>query len=214
MPHLFWPAVFLEPEKSFLVHTCYSQCISASCDEFAKCFPKKNRNCHLSLSFARIRCMSHSSRKQSSLLCILSLLWQTIMWFVFSTFNLICSISNLWFMLWLQVSLGLLHARATHILWPPQRWQKLQPMLPPERKPLQREEEWSVCSDGTTLEWSLNRESCSVYVIIRKSFASCALTSGAISANTCDVFMLKCHFKCKGFFWWFGYFVVYYFGFK
>ncbi|XP_026723848.1 mitochondrial inner membrane protease subunit 2 isoform X3 [Athene cunicularia] len=40
-----------------------------------------------------------------------------------------------------KVSLGLLHARATHILWPPQRWQKLQPMLPPERKPLQREQE-------------------------------------------------------------------------
>ncbi|XP_075284370.1 mitochondrial inner membrane protease subunit 2 isoform X1 [Opisthocomus hoazin] len=39
------------------------------------------------------------------------------------------------------VSLGLLHARATHILWPPHRWQKLQPMLPPERKPLQREQE-------------------------------------------------------------------------
>ncbi|XP_048793968.1 mitochondrial inner membrane protease subunit 2 isoform X1 [Lagopus muta] len=38
------------------------------------------------------------------------------------------------------VSLGLLHARATHILWPPKRWQKLQPMLPPERKPLQREQ--------------------------------------------------------------------------
>ncbi|KAM9582651.1 mitochondrial inner membrane protease subunit 2 isoform 2-T4 [Guaruba guarouba] len=38
------------------------------------------------------------------------------------------------------VSLGLLHARATHILWPPQRWQKLQPVLPPERKPLQREQ--------------------------------------------------------------------------
>ncbi|XP_005039385.1 PREDICTED: mitochondrial inner membrane protease subunit 2 [Ficedula albicollis] len=39
------------------------------------------------------------------------------------------------------VSLGLLHARATHILWPPQRWQKLEPMLPPERKPLRREQE-------------------------------------------------------------------------
>ncbi|XP_035746801.1 mitochondrial inner membrane protease subunit 2 isoform X1 [Egretta garzetta] len=39
------------------------------------------------------------------------------------------------------VSLGLLHARATHILWPPQRWQKLEPMLPPERKPLQREQD-------------------------------------------------------------------------
>ncbi|XP_051474002.1 mitochondrial inner membrane protease subunit 2 isoform X1 [Apus apus] len=40
-----------------------------------------------------------------------------------------------------KVSLGLLHARATHILWPPQRWQKLYPVLPPERKPLQREQE-------------------------------------------------------------------------
>ncbi|XP_035188115.1 mitochondrial inner membrane protease subunit 2 isoform X2 [Oxyura jamaicensis] len=39
------------------------------------------------------------------------------------------------------VSLGLLHARATHILWPPKRWQKLEPILPPERKPLQREQE-------------------------------------------------------------------------
>ncbi|XP_050179930.1 mitochondrial inner membrane protease subunit 2 isoform X2 [Myiozetetes cayanensis] len=39
------------------------------------------------------------------------------------------------------VSLGLVHARATHILWPPQRWQKLQPVLPPERKPLHREQE-------------------------------------------------------------------------
>ncbi|XP_063252756.1 mitochondrial inner membrane protease subunit 2 isoform X2 [Prinia subflava] len=39
------------------------------------------------------------------------------------------------------VSLGLLHARATHILWPPHRWQKLQPALPPERKPLHREQE-------------------------------------------------------------------------
>uniref|UniRef100_A0A8D0DQQ4 Mitochondrial inner membrane protease subunit 2 n=1 Tax=Salvator merianae TaxID=96440 RepID=A0A8D0DQQ4_SALMN len=35
------------------------------------------------------------------------------------------------------VSLGLLHARATHILWPPGRWQKLQPKLPPDRQPLQ-----------------------------------------------------------------------------
>uniref|UniRef100_A0A670JAU3 Mitochondrial inner membrane protease subunit 2 n=1 Tax=Podarcis muralis TaxID=64176 RepID=A0A670JAU3_PODMU len=39
------------------------------------------------------------------------------------------------------VSLGLLHARATHILWPPERWQKLQPKLPPERQLLQDEEE-------------------------------------------------------------------------
>ncbi|CAM2098386.1 unnamed protein product [Caretta caretta] len=39
------------------------------------------------------------------------------------------------------VSLGLLHARATHILWPPRRWQKLQPMLPPERIPLRSDQE-------------------------------------------------------------------------
>ncbi|XP_029780690.1 mitochondrial inner membrane protease subunit 2 isoform X2 [Suricata suricatta] len=31
------------------------------------------------------------------------------------------------------VSLGLLHAHATHILWPPERWQKLESVLPPER---------------------------------------------------------------------------------
>ncbi|XP_027960615.1 mitochondrial inner membrane protease subunit 2 isoform X2 [Eumetopias jubatus] len=39
------------------------------------------------------------------------------------------------------VSLGLLHAHATHILWPPERWQKLESALPPERLPVQREEE-------------------------------------------------------------------------
>ncbi|XP_016075941.1 PREDICTED: mitochondrial inner membrane protease subunit 2-like [Miniopterus natalensis] len=38
------------------------------------------------------------------------------------------------------VSLGLLHAHATHILWPPERWQKLQSVLPPERLPVQRED--------------------------------------------------------------------------
>ncbi|XP_057160113.1 mitochondrial inner membrane protease subunit 2 isoform X2 [Ursus arctos] len=40
-----------------------------------------------------------------------------------------------------QVSLGLLHAHATHILWPPERWQKLESVLPPERLPVQREED-------------------------------------------------------------------------
>lgn len=39
------------------------------------------------------------------------------------------------------VSLGLLHAHATHILWPPERWQKLESVLPPERLPVQTEEE-------------------------------------------------------------------------
>ncbi|XP_039211577.1 mitochondrial inner membrane protease subunit 2-like [Crotalus tigris] len=39
------------------------------------------------------------------------------------------------------ISLGLLHARATRILWPPERWQKLQPKLFPERQPLQHDQE-------------------------------------------------------------------------
>lgn len=39
------------------------------------------------------------------------------------------------------VSLGLLHARATHILWPPARWQKLESVLPPERLPLLSEQD-------------------------------------------------------------------------
>ncbi|XP_021109558.1 mitochondrial inner membrane protease subunit 2 isoform X3 [Heterocephalus glaber] len=40
-----------------------------------------------------------------------------------------------------EVSLGLLHAHATHILWPPERWQKLESVLPPERSPVPSEEE-------------------------------------------------------------------------
>ncbi|KAM4873775.1 mitochondrial inner membrane protease subunit 2 isoform 1-T7 [Thomomys bottae] len=39
------------------------------------------------------------------------------------------------------VSLGLLHALATHILWPPKRWQKLESFLPPERSPVVQSEE-------------------------------------------------------------------------
>ncbi|XP_075065131.1 mitochondrial inner membrane protease subunit 2 isoform X4 [Mixophyes fleayi] len=39
------------------------------------------------------------------------------------------------------VSLGLLHAHATHILWPPNRWQKLEPPLTNERKPIQNDKE-------------------------------------------------------------------------
>lgn len=43
-----------------------------------------------------------------------------------------------------QISLGLLHAPATHILWPPGCWQKLQPALPPECQPLLNKEEWPL----------------------------------------------------------------------
>ncbi|KAM9312648.1 mitochondrial inner membrane protease subunit 2 [Gastrophryne carolinensis] len=39
------------------------------------------------------------------------------------------------------VSLGLLHAQATHILWPPNRWQKLKPAVPDERNPIQSDSE-------------------------------------------------------------------------
>lgn len=35
------------------------------------------------------------------------------------------------------VSIGLLTAKASHIVWPPSRWQKLEPALPPERQPNQ-----------------------------------------------------------------------------
>nr|KAF6469625.1 inner mitochondrial membrane peptidase subunit 2 [Molossus molossus] len=38
------------------------------------------------------------------------------------------------------VSLGLLHAHATHILWPPERWRRLESVLPPERLPVQTED--------------------------------------------------------------------------
>ncbi|XP_068170127.1 mitochondrial inner membrane protease subunit 2 isoform X2 [Antennarius striatus] len=39
------------------------------------------------------------------------------------------------------VSVGLLHARASHIIWPPKRWQQIKPCLPPNREPLDTEEE-------------------------------------------------------------------------
>ncbi|KAM4618972.1 mitochondrial inner membrane protease subunit 2 [Polymixia lowei] len=34
------------------------------------------------------------------------------------------------------VSVGLLHGRASHIIWPPNRWQRIKPSLPQNRKPL------------------------------------------------------------------------------
>uniref|UniRef100_A0A665VZK3 Mitochondrial inner membrane protease subunit 2 n=1 Tax=Echeneis naucrates TaxID=173247 RepID=A0A665VZK3_ECHNA len=39
------------------------------------------------------------------------------------------------------VSMGLLHGRASHIIWPPNRWQQIKPSLPPNRGPLDTEEE-------------------------------------------------------------------------
>lgn len=40
-----------------------------------------------------------------------------------------------------QVSVGLLHGRASHIIWPPSRWQRIKPSIPPNRGPLDTEEE-------------------------------------------------------------------------
>ncbi|XP_060741404.1 mitochondrial inner membrane protease subunit 2 isoform X3 [Tachysurus vachellii] len=34
------------------------------------------------------------------------------------------------------VSLGLLHGRASHIIWPPNRWQRIRPCVPHDRRPL------------------------------------------------------------------------------
>ncbi|XP_056272707.1 mitochondrial inner membrane protease subunit 2 isoform X1 [Pseudoliparis swirei] len=39
------------------------------------------------------------------------------------------------------VSVGLLHGRASHIIWPPSRWQRIEPSLPENRGPLEEEEE-------------------------------------------------------------------------
>ncbi|KAI7811950.1 mitochondrial inner membrane protease subunit 2, partial [Triplophysa rosa] len=35
-----------------------------------------------------------------------------------------------------QVSLGLVHGRASHIIWPPRRWQRIVPSVPVDRRPL------------------------------------------------------------------------------
>ncbi|KAM7415267.1 hypothetical protein PAMA_019881 [Pampus argenteus] len=40
-----------------------------------------------------------------------------------------------------SVSVGLLHGRATYIIWPPNRWQQIKPSLPPNRGPLDTDEE-------------------------------------------------------------------------
>ncbi|XP_075884890.1 mitochondrial inner membrane protease subunit 2 isoform X2 [Nelusetta ayraudi] len=39
------------------------------------------------------------------------------------------------------VSVGLLHGRASHIIWPPNRWQQIKASLPPNRRPVLTEEE-------------------------------------------------------------------------
>ncbi|XP_061780847.1 mitochondrial inner membrane protease subunit 2 [Nerophis lumbriciformis] len=39
------------------------------------------------------------------------------------------------------VSVGLLHGRASHIIWPPRRWQRIRAHLPPNRAPLYTDED-------------------------------------------------------------------------
>eukprot|EP00066_Takifugu_rubripes_P004133 XP_003967274.2 PREDICTED: mitochondrial inner membrane protease subunit 2 isoform X1 [Takifugu rubripes] len=39
------------------------------------------------------------------------------------------------------VSVGLLHGRASHIIWPPKRWQRIKASLPPNRGPVDIKEE-------------------------------------------------------------------------
>uniref|UniRef100_A0A3Q3JR90 Mitochondrial inner membrane protease subunit 2 n=1 Tax=Monopterus albus TaxID=43700 RepID=A0A3Q3JR90_MONAL len=39
------------------------------------------------------------------------------------------------------VSVGLLHGRASHIIWPPNRWQRIRASLPANRGPLDTEED-------------------------------------------------------------------------
>ncbi|TDH09871.1 hypothetical protein EPR50_G00092580 [Perca flavescens] len=39
------------------------------------------------------------------------------------------------------VAVGLLHGRASHIIWPPNRWQRIKASLPANRGPLDTEEE-------------------------------------------------------------------------
>ncbi|XP_059834227.1 mitochondrial inner membrane protease subunit 2 [Hypanus sabinus] len=41
-------------------------------------------------------------------------------------------------------SLGLVHARASHIIWPPSRWMKLQAQLPERRRPLMSQDDECV----------------------------------------------------------------------
>lgn len=44
------------------------------------------------------------------------------------------------------VSLGLIHGRASHIIWPPSRWQRIEPSVPSDRRPLLN---WNGATDDS-----------------------------------------------------------------
>lgn len=43
-----------------------------------------------------------------------------------------------------QVSVGLVHGRASHIIWPLNRWQQIKASLPPNRRPVLTQEDEEV----------------------------------------------------------------------
>lgn len=52
-----------------------------------------------------------------------------------------------------KVSLALLHGRASHIIWPPDRWQRIRALLPPNRAPLVTHEHHHDDDQWTHHEW-------------------------------------------------------------
>lgn len=127
-------------------------------------------------------------------LCSLIVLSQHMLYasqtsFIFQFLLIIC------ITFWVQVSLGLLHARATHILWPPKRWQKLQPMLPPERKPLQREQEWPKHLDRRSRSEVMPAWDAVVLSSTVKALPKVLSYQCTISANKGNIFILKRHLQ-------------------
>ena len=79
-------------------------------------------------------------------------IWYTFIscvWTYLSTFTCTCSILDL------QISLGLVYAMATHIVWPPSRWQRLEHKLLLNQR--ERKEPWDALvislTDGHTVDW-------------------------------------------------------------
>lgn len=50
------------------------------------------------------------------------------------------------------MSVGLLHGRASHIIWPPHRWQQIKPSLPANRGPLDTQEEEGWRREHTNIQ--------------------------------------------------------------
>ena len=60
---------------------------------------------------------------------------------------------DLCFVFFSQVSVGLLHGRASHIIWPPHRWQQIKPSLPANRGPLDTQEEEGWRHEHTNIQF-------------------------------------------------------------